>query len=100
LALPDAPLKLRRACRILGPFRICATVEHVEFKEEAMRKVLLLVLVSLFLGTACNKSEESAPAAPDASASAAAPADASSPAAMASPAAEASPAAAASPASP
>jgi len=56
-----------------------------------MRKVLLLALVGLFLGTACQKSEESAPA-PDASASTeaspAAPSDGgASPGAMASPAA-------------
>jgi nitrous oxide reductase accessory protein NosL len=35
-----------------------------------MRKVLLLALVALFLGAACSKSEETAPAAPEASASA------------------------------
>ena len=57
-----------------------------------MRKVLLLALVALFLGAACSKSEETAPAAPEASASSEA-----SPAAAASPA-EASPAA--SPAAP
>jgi nitrous oxide reductase accessory protein NosL len=34
-----------------------------------MRKVLLLALVALFLGAACSKSEETAPAAPEASAS-------------------------------
>ncbi len=38
-----------------------------------MRKVLLLALVSMFFVTACNKSEETAPA-PDAAVSAAAPA--------------------------
>lgn len=62
-----------------------------------MRKVLLLVLVSMFLATACNRGEETAPAAPEASASAAG--GEASPAA-ASPAAEASPSAAASPAAP
>ena len=35
-----------------------------------MRKVLLLALVALFLGAACSKSEETAPSAPEASASA------------------------------
>jgi hypothetical protein len=35
-----------------------------------MRKVLFLALVALFLGAACSKSEETAPAAPEASASA------------------------------
>ena len=35
-----------------------------------MRKVLLLALVALFLGAACSKSEETAPTAPEASASA------------------------------
>jgi nitrous oxide reductase accessory protein NosL len=45
-----------------------------------MRKVLLLALVALFLGAACSKSEETAPAAPEASASAeASPAAAPSP---------------------
>jgi len=34
-----------------------------------MRKVLLLALVALFLGAACSKSEETAPAAPEAAAS-------------------------------
>jgi len=34
-----------------------------------MRKVLLLALVALFLGAACSKSEETAPAAPEATAS-------------------------------
>ena len=34
-----------------------------------MRKVLLLALVALFLGAACSKSEDTAPAAPEASAS-------------------------------
>jgi hypothetical protein len=62
-----------------------------------MRKVLLLALVTMFFATACNKSEETAPA-PDANASAAAPAEGASPA-MAPSAAE-SPAAAASPAAP
>jgi nitrous oxide reductase accessory protein NosL len=62
-----------------------------------MRKVLLLALVSMFFVTACNKSEETAPA-PDAAASAAAPADAGSAAMAASPAE--SPAAATSPAAP
>jgi hypothetical protein len=50
-----------------------------------MRKVLILVLISLFFAAACSKSEET-PAAPEASAAAD-----SSPAAAASPA-EASPA--------
>ena len=60
-----------------------------------MRKILLLALLAMFLGTAgCAKHEEQ-PAAPEASASAAAE---SSPAAPASPAAEASPAGEASPA--
>jgi hypothetical protein len=54
-------------------------------KEKAMRKVLLLALVTMFFATACSKSEETAPA-PDAAASAAAPADAGSAAAAASPA--------------
>ena len=45
-----------------------------------MRKVLLLALVALFLGAACSKSEETAPAAPEATASAeASPAAAPSP---------------------
>lgn len=57
-----------------------------------MRKVLLLALVALFLGAACSKSEETAPSAPEASAS-----SEMSPAAAPS-AAEASPAA--SPAAP
>ena len=54
-----------------------------------MRKVLLLALVALFLGAACSKSEETAPSAPEASASAeASPAAAPSPAGdMGSPAA-------------
>ncbi len=47
-----------------------------------MRKVLLLALVSMFFVTACNKSEETAPA-PDAAASAAAPAAMRAAAAMA-----------------
>jgi hypothetical protein len=34
-----------------------------------MRKVLLLALVALFVGAACSKSEETAPAAPEATAS-------------------------------
>ena len=34
-----------------------------------MRKVLFLALVALFLGAACSKSEETAPAAPEATAS-------------------------------
>ena len=45
-----------------------------------MRKVPFLALVGLFLGAACSKSEETAPAAPEASASAeASPAAAPSP---------------------
>ncbi len=60
-----------------------------------MRKVLILALLSMFIGAAgCAKHEEQ-PAAPEASASAAAEA---SPAAEGSPAAEASPAGEASPA--
>ena len=47
-----------------------------------MRKVLLLALVSMFFATACNKSEETAPA-PEAAASAAAPAAMAGSAAMA-----------------
>ena len=43
-----------------------------------MRKVLLLALVSMFFATACNKTEETAPAPPEAAASAAAPAEAAS----------------------
>jgi hypothetical protein len=67
-----------------------------------MRKVLLLALVSMFLATACSKSEEPAPAAPEAAASAAAPAPAEAASAAAAPSAAeaASPAAAASPATP
>ncbi len=67
-----------------------------------MRKVLLLALITMFFATACNKSEETAPAAPDAAASAAAPmaSDAASAAASAVSSDAASPAAAASPASP
>jgi hypothetical protein len=69
-------------------------------KEKAMRKVLLLALVSMFFtAAACSKSEETAPAAPEAAASAAA-SDAGSPAAAASPADASSPAAPASPAAP
>jgi hypothetical protein len=62
-------LKLRCAYRIVGGvFSFCAIVYSIwEFKEEAMRKVLLLALVALFLGAACSKSEETAPAAPEAS---------------------------------
>ena len=79
---------------LLAPFSVFALLSRVtrESKEEAMRKVLLLALVAMFLGAACNKSEESAPAAPEAAAS-----SAESPAAAPS-AAEASPAA--SPAAP
>src|SRR5208337_745052 len=47
--------------------------EHRPTKEKAMRKVLLLALVSMFFATACSKSEEPAPA-PESAASAAAPA--------------------------
>jgi hypothetical protein len=62
-----------------------------------MRKVLLLALVSMFFATACNKTEETAPA-PDAAASAAAPAAMASDAGAAASSAAASPAA--SPAAP
>jgi len=67
-----------------------------------MRKVLLLALVTMFLGAAaCNKSEEPAPAAPEAAASAAASTAASDAASSAaSPADMSSPGAAASPATP
>jgi len=44
-----------------------------------MRKVLLLALVALFLGAACSKSEETAPAAPEAASPEASPAAAPSP---------------------
>ena len=44
-----------------------------------MRKVLLLALVSMFFATACNKTEETAPAPPEAAASAAAPAEGPAP---------------------
>jgi hypothetical protein len=66
-------LKLRRAYRILDAFRVPRSTEHRSTKEKAMRKVLLLALISMFFATACSKSEETAPA-PDAAASAAAPA--------------------------
>jgi len=83
----------------LARFEFCAQANHRVIKEKAMRKVLLLALVSMFFtAAACSKSEGTAPAAPDAAASAAA-SDAASPAAMASPA-EAPPAGAASPAAP
>jgi hypothetical protein len=99
-------LKLRCTYRILGAFPVLCPGEHrgiEEIKEKAMRKVLLLALVSMFFtAAACSKSEETAPAAPDAAASTAA-SDAASPAAAASPAdasSPAAPAAAASPAAP
>ena len=96
----NSRLKLRRTYRILAPFRVLrAQLSTEQPKEKAMRKVLLLALVSMFFVTACNKSEETAPA-PDAAASAAAPADAGSAAMAASPAEAASPAGAASPAAP
>jgi hypothetical protein len=88
-------LKLLRTYRILAPFQGSA----FKTKEKAMRKVLLLALVSMFLATACSKSEETAPA-PDAAASAAAPAPAESAAAAPSAADAGSPAAATSPAAP
>jgi hypothetical protein len=92
----NARLKLFGGYRILGAFRVLREGVHRVIKEEAMRKVLLLVLVSMFFAAAaCSKSEETAPAAPEASASAASEA---SPAAPASPAEMASPAA--SPAAP
>ena len=92
-------LKLRCTYRILGAFPVLGPSEHRVIKEKAMRKVLLLALVSMFFtAAACSKSEETAPAAPDAAASAAA-SDAGSPAAAASPA-DAAPAAPAAPASP
>ncbi len=65
-----------------------------------MRKLLLLALVTSLLGVAaCKQNQETAPAAPQASASEAAPSEAASPAAMGSSAASeaASPAASASP---
>jgi hypothetical protein len=61
-----------------------------------MRKVLILALISmLFAATACNKSEETAPASPAASEEASPAASAAAPEASsaASPAEEASPAA-------
>jgi uncharacterized lipoprotein YajG len=88
-------LKLRCTYRILAPFQGSA----FKTKEKTMRKVLLLALVSMFLTTACSKSEETAPA-PDAAASAAAPAPAESAAAAPSAADAGSPAAATSPAAP
>jgi len=85
----------------LARFEFLRSGERRAIKEKAMRKVLLLALVSMFFATACNKTEETAPAAPEAAASAAAPAPAEASAAAAPSAAEAaSPAAAASPATP
>jgi len=75
-----------------------SVVSEAESTEEAMRKVLLLVLIPMFLLAACGKSEETP--APEASASAAAPeASASAEASAAAPAesAAASPAASSSP---
>jgi hypothetical protein len=53
-----ARLKLGCSYRILAPFSIFAPIgEHRGIKEEAMRKVLLLALVAMFLGAAaCSKS--------------------------------------------
>jgi hypothetical protein len=97
-------LKLPRAYRILDAFRVSAAqLSTVQTKEKAMRKVLLLALVSMFFATACSKPEETAPA-PDAAASAAAPAamasDAGAAASSAVASDAASPAAATSPAAP
>jgi Amt family ammonium transporter len=85
-------LKLRRTYRILGAFRVLRSRGHRVIKEKAMRKVLLLALVTMFFATACNKSEETAPA-PEAAASSAA-SEAASAAAAPSAAEAASPAAA------
>ncbi|WP_331588096.1 hypothetical protein [Candidatus Binatus sp.] len=82
-------------------FKFPRSIEHRATKEKAMRKVLLLALVTMFFATACSKSEETAPA-PDAAASAAAPAAMASDAGAAASSAVASDAAspAASPAAP
>src|SRR5258708_32598932 len=89
-------LHLSYSCPV-SSFR--AQLSYRATKEKAMRKVLLLALVTMLFATACSKSEETAPA-PDAAASASAPADAGSPAVASSPADASSPAGAASPAAP
>jgi uncharacterized lipoprotein YajG len=61
----------------LARFEFLRSSEHRATKEKAMRKILLLALVSMFFATACNKPEETAPAAPEAAASAAASSEAS-----------------------
>ena len=83
-----ARLKLSTSYSILAlvcTVLYCATTGAEVSRRKAMRKVLVLVLISLFFAAACSKSEETP--APEASAAAA-----ESPAAAASPA-DAAPAA-------
>jgi nitrous oxide reductase accessory protein NosL len=58
-----------------------------------MRKVLALALISMFFSVACQRAEESAPAAPEATATEAAPAPEAAPAAPEGAPAEGAPAA-------